>query len=80
MASSPQNELILASAALARFAPKEWERFVGAFAVYATEQTLHLMQSTLEELPRAQGRAQVATQLHGLMADCLKKAGQLERN
>jgi len=71
---------VLASAALYRSAPKEWERFMGAFARFTNEQYVNLMQSTLEELPRQQGRAQCAAQMHTIMADCLQSAVKLEKS
>lgn len=79
MARNPRDELIMAAAAVARSNPTEWERFVGAFTRYSQENVVNLMQSTLEELPRSQGRAQIAAQLQGIMAECLQMAAKLER-
>lgn len=78
MPKRPVDELTLACARLARYAPTEWDRFVGAFTIYAQEHVVHLTQSPLEELPRSQGRAQVAVQLQGIMAECLQLANKLE--
>ena len=78
MANQAQNQLTLACAGLVRAAPAEWDRFMGAFTVFSQEQFVNLMQSTLEELPRSQGRAQMASQLHGIMAECISSAAKLE--
>ena len=78
MPKRPVDELTLAAASVARMAPREWERFVGAFTVYAQEHVVNLTQSPLEELPRSQGRAQIAVQLQGIMAECLQMANKLE--
>jgi len=78
MPRRPVDELVLTAAAVARYAPTEWSRFVGAFTSYSQEQVVNLMQSTLEELPRSQGRAQIAAQLQGIMAECLQMANKLE--
>lgn len=76
--SSPEDELVKRAATLARSAPKDWDQFVGALAVYTNLQTTHCIQSPLEELPRNQGRAQNAARLYGLLADCLAKADAIE--
>lgn len=76
MATAKDN-LTIAAAHLARMAPTDWERFMGAFSSYSTEQTTNCVQSSLEELPRNQGRAQSAAHLHDILANCLQNAGKV---
>lgn len=72
------DALILAAARLARNAPESWERFLGAFQAYSSQQIQNCIQSPLDELPRAQGRAQITARLYGLMAECIPSADKLE--
>lgn len=73
-----EEELTLAAARLARSAPENWERFLGAFSSYSSQQITNCVQSSLEELPRSQGRAQITARLYGIMADCLASADKIE--
>lgn len=75
---SLDHKLILAAAKLARRAPEDWKQFLGAFSDYSTTQISNCVQSPLEELPRAQGRAQATARLYGLLADCLASADKIE--
>ena len=70
--------LTLAAAKLARSAPENWQQFIGALNSYSTLQITNCVQSPLEELPRAQGRAQATARLYGLLADCLASADKIE--
>lgn len=74
-----ETDLILASARLARAAPKSWEEFLGAVHAYSRQQADNCVQSPLEQLPVAQGRAQFAARLHNLLATCLSSADKIER-
>ncbi len=76
---STTSDLAVRAAYLARMAPREWNDFLGAFAAYSKEQTTNCIQSALEELPRAQGRAQIAALLHETFADCIKIADKKEK-
>jgi len=72
------KDLILNSASLARRAPEEWQRFLGALAKYVEVQRNHCIASPLETLPVAQGRAQACTALYALLAECLSSADKIE--
>ena len=69
----------MASARLARAAPKSWEEFLGAVAAYHRQQSDNCVQSPLEQLPVAQGRAQNAARFHSLLAACIASADKIER-
>lgn len=77
--SKATDDLTLRAAHLARTAPESWQRFLEAFSIYTNEQTTNCIGSSLEELPRSQGRAQIAAQLHALLANCLQSADKIER-
>jgi hypothetical protein len=73
------RDLILAAAKLARTAPETWNEFLGAFVSYTDIQISNCISSPLEELQRAQGRAQNASTLLRLLREALKSADQIER-
>lgn len=73
------RDLILAAAKLARSAPETWEEFLGALQNYTEAQISNCISSPLEELQRAQGRAQNASALLRLIREALKNADQIER-
>jgi hypothetical protein len=75
---SPENDLILAAARLARTAPENWRLFSEVFSAYTSNQISNCVKSSLEELPRAQGRAQAVAHLYGLLSDCLASADKIE--
>lgn len=75
---SVENELIMAAARVARVAPENWRQLLGALQAYSSLQITNCIQSPLEELPRAQGRAQATARLYGVMADCLASADKIE--
>jgi hypothetical protein len=75
---SVENDLILAAAKLARGAPESWKQFLGALSGFSSQQISNCVQSPLEELPRAQGRAQATARLYGLLAECLSSADKIE--
>lgn len=75
---STETDLIMAAARLARSAPENWERFLGALQAHSSQNIQNCIQSPLDELPRAQGRAQATARLYGLLSDCLKSADKLE--
>lgn len=72
------RDLILKAAVLARSSPKSWSEFLGALSNFADQQKDNCIQSPLEHLPVAQGRAQLAAHLHKLLADCLSSADKIE--
>lgn len=73
-----QQSLILRAAELARHAPSQWNDFLGALRDYTTDQTTILVKSAPEELPRQQGRAQVAVHLTETLANCLTLADKIK--
>jgi len=75
---SPDRNLILASARLARSSPESWKQFLDGFRVYTDQQRDNCIQSPLENLPVAQGRAQLAAHLYGMLADCIASADKIE--
>lgn len=78
MSTNKHPTLTPAAARLARAAPKEWNEFLGAYTAYTAEQTAYCIASPLEELPRAQGRAQIAQKTLGILADCLEASNKIE--
>lgn len=76
---SVNDELVYCAATLARHAPTEWQRFVRALEAYALEAMTNCVQSAIEELPRAQGRAQQAAMLSMMLSGALEKADKAER-
>jgi hypothetical protein len=73
-----EQALILRAAELARNAPQSWQHFVEAFRAYSSEQTVNLIQSPLDQLPVAQGRAQSSSRLLDHFANCLSSADKIE--
>lgn len=73
-----ENELVLAAARIARTSPDAWGRFIAAVQSYSSQQITHCIQSPLELLPVAQGRAQATARLYGILAECLSSADKLE--
>lgn len=72
------RDLILKAAELARSAPRAWNEFLGAFSAFSNQQKDNCIQSPLEQLPVAQGRAQLAARLHELFATCVQSADKIE--
>lgn len=74
----PKEELILKAATLARIAPDDWRNFVEALGRYAEVHRENLIKSPLNELPVNQGRAQTASSLREMLADCLISADRIK--
>lgn len=72
------KELILRAAELARTSPRSWNEFLGALSSFTDHVKNDCIQSPLEQLPVAQGRAQIAAHLLGLLATCLQSADRIE--
>lgn len=72
------SDLTIAAARLARLAPDAWNQFLGAMQAFSSQSIQNCIQSPLEDLPRAQGRAQATARLYGLMAECLASADKIE--
>lgn len=69
--------LTLAAANLARSAPNGWREFLQAAASYTTTIDTNCIQSPLDKLPVAQGRAQNAREFFGLLENCLQDADRI---
>jgi hypothetical protein len=67
-------QYVHAAAQLSRVAPESFADFVRAAQVFSAQQTSHCIQSPIEHLPVAQGRAQIAAHLASLLADCRQLA------
>ena len=76
---SPEQHLTLAAARLSRSAPEAYNGFLAALRGYTEEQSQNCIQATLDELPRAQGRAQASARLLNVLSDCLSSAAKIER-
>lgn len=72
------RELILRAAELARTAPRAYQEFLGALSNFTDRTKNDCIQSPLEQLPVAQGRAQLAAHLHNLLNNCLSSADKIE--
>jgi hypothetical protein len=72
------SDLIFRAAGLARSAPEAWKSFLGALSTYSTHQTTNLIQSSLESLPVAQGRAQAIAHLLALLEGSIQSADKIE--
>lgn len=72
------TNLTMAAARLARSAPSEWNKFLEAFRDHSAAATQNCIKSTLEELPRNQGRAQTAAHHLELFTNCIASADKLE--
>lgn len=70
--------LIKAAAELARTAPETWGRFVAAFEVHNDTQRDQVVQSPLDTLQGAQGRARESAHLLKLLKDCVATADKLK--
>ena len=78
MKQPPENALVIEAARLARSSPGSWDRFLGALRAYSDSVSNNCIQSPLEELPRAQGRAQATARLVAVLSDCVKSADKIE--
>lgn len=67
-------QFIHAAAKLSRVAPESFLDFVRAAQSFSAQQTSQCIQSPIEHLPVAQGRAQIAAHLTALLADCVQLA------
>lgn len=71
------DKLTLATAELSRAAPSCWKEFLAAFEAHAEARKSDLLRSSLEELQRAQGRAQLASSLFDLFSNAVKDAARI---
>lgn len=73
-----EQELTLAAARIARTSPDAWAQFIAAVQAYSSQQITNCIQSPLDQLPVAQGRAQVTARLFGILAECTSAADKIE--
>lgn len=71
-------KLVRAAARIAQTAPESWQQFLEAVFEFSTAQTTSCIQSPIEHLPVAQGRAQIAARIAALLADCNNLADKSE--
>jgi len=74
-----EDMLVQRAAHLARLNPEVWGLFMRALRDFSTHTTYNCINSPLDELPRAQGRAQAIARITDLLADCVTRAEKLER-
>ena len=77
---TPEQNLILAAARLSRASPESWDEFLSTFTRYAWDMAEKLVQSPVEVVLVAQGRAQGMMILGKLLTDCQKTASSMEAN
>jgi hypothetical protein len=75
--ATEDKDLTTPAARLAMAAPNEWKAFLAAFKAYSDGKRDQLVQSTVEELQRAQGRAQAVVSLHGTLSNAVEDANQI---
>ena len=66
------KDLVLAAANLARAAPERWKNFMDALAAYTEDKGIECIQSPIDMLQVAQGRAQGLAALGRLLDGCLR--------
>lgn len=76
--ASTEAKLCLSAARLARANPELWRQFVADFQQLSAVNLLNLVQSPLESLQTAQGRAQNSAHLHDLLLNCVASADKIE--
>lgn len=74
----PEQEVVLAAAQIARTNPAQWGQLVKALTSYSAQITQNCIQSPIEELPRAQGRAQAVVRMASTLADAPALADKIE--
>lgn len=75
---STERDLIFAAARLQRNDNELWSAFVAAFTAYSNTQRDNCIQSPLDVLPVAQGRAQACAQLTKLLANPSEQADRIQ--
>lgn len=74
--STFDKDLTRPAARLALAAPREWEEFRAAFKKFVDARRDQLVQASLDELQRAQGRAQQCNSLAALFDDAVDAANR----
>ena len=75
---SPDRDLIIAAARLQRNNHELWGEFVAALKEYANTQRENCIQSPLDVLPVAQGRAQACAQLVKILTSPSEQADRIQ--
>ena len=75
---TPEQNLIVAAARVARAAPESWDEFVRAHHAYEWDMAQRVVMSPPDMLVVNQGRAQGAAGVGRLLADCRKTASAME--
>jgi hypothetical protein len=76
--STAEAKLILSAARIARSNPELWRQFIADFQQLSAVHTINLVQSPLDTLQTAQGRAQLAAHLNDLLTNCVASADKIE--
>jgi hypothetical protein len=74
MSLAADKDLTTPAARLALAAPREWDEFMKGVMAHADTRRHELVNASLEEMPRAQGRAQEAALLAGFFRDAIAAA------
>jgi hypothetical protein len=69
--------LTVKAAILARAAPHEWRAFLAELAVHTAEVKDNLVKAPIEEIQRAQGRAQQCASLLTLLSGAVNNADRI---
>ena len=80
MSDKTNKGMVLAAAHLARSAPQQWDEFVAAFAEYADDRIVDVIQSSPDMLQTTQGRAQGLVAFGKLLDTCRKMAESIANN
>ena len=72
------EQLVLASADIARASPELWRRFVVAFEKHVEQSKEAMVESPRDTLPNAQGHAREAVNLLKLFRNCLSTADKIK--
>lgn len=74
------KELTLRAYALAKSSPVQWQDFLQALASVTAEHKELLVNSQLDDLQVAQGRARALSSLYKLLAECVTNAEKLKKD
>lgn len=77
MSFAVDKDLTVPAARLALAAPREWKEFLAAFQKFAEARRDQLVQASLDELQRTQGRAQQCNLLVALLNDAIEAANRV---
>lgn len=76
---STDAEISVAAERLKRAAPNEYEAFLASIRGWASQAQTTLLTAPRDELPNAQGQAQIAARLLKLLRDCSERVDTLQR-